>query len=68
MTPPHTVERAYELARSGECRGVDEIKKRLKAEQCSAVEAQLAGRAIQRELRALCLEATAAREVNRQNG
>jgi hypothetical protein len=57
MSQTPTVERAFELARSGECLSVGDIRKRLKAENCEAVEAQLAGRAIQRALAALCLAA-----------
>jgi hypothetical protein len=53
-SPPPTVARAYELARSGECRNVAEIKQRLKEERCDAVEAQLMGPTIHRALRALC--------------
>lgn len=54
MSAPSAVERAYELARSGEFAQLSEIKERLKAEGCRAVDAQLAGRAIQGHLRAIC--------------
>ena len=58
MTTQRTVERAYELAESGGFTSVGDLKKRLKAEGCIAVDAQLAGRMIQGQLRAICLEAT----------
>jgi len=51
---PSTVERAYQLAGSGRCRSVDEIRLRLKAERHDQVEAHLAGRAIRGDLRKLC--------------
>lgn len=54
-----TLERAYELARSGECAGVGEIKARLKAEHFSDIDGQLFGRVIGAALRRLCEEARA---------
>lgn len=54
MKNPSTIERAYELARSGECRSIDEIKQRLNAERHDQVEAHLAGQSIRRDLRKLC--------------
>jgi hypothetical protein len=58
---PTTVERAYELARSGEYGGVSEIKARLRAEGLRDVEGQLYGRSIGTDLRRLCTEAQASR-------
>jgi hypothetical protein len=52
-----TVERAFELARSGVCHSVDEIAGRLQREQFEAVEAHLSGPQIRRDLRQLCAEA-----------
>jgi hypothetical protein len=52
-----TIERAFELARSGEISDVAHLKRRLKAERCRAVEALLAPRNIKRYLEALCLAA-----------
>jgi hypothetical protein len=52
-----TVERAFELARSGSCHNVQEIALRLKREKHDSVEAHLAGQSIRRELRRLCQEA-----------
>ena len=58
----HTLERAFELARTGECISVDDIRKRLKAEQYSQVDAHLAGAAVRRQLLDLCKEARDGRE------
>lgn len=49
----NTVERAFELARSGECATTDEIRQRLRLEKCDQVEAHLAGRYIQYQLRSI---------------
>lgn len=54
-----TIERAFELARSGSCHNVQEIAHRLKRERHDSVEAHLAGQSIRRELRRLCQEARA---------
>ncbi|HEY6916921.1 MAG TPA: hypothetical protein VI381_04700 [Allosphingosinicella sp.] len=54
---PTTLERAFELARSGECAAVADIRARLKQERHDQVEAHLAGPSINRQLRALCEEA-----------
>jgi hypothetical protein len=51
-----TVERAFELARSGACHSVDEIVAQLHREQLEAVEAHLAGPQIRRDLRQICAE------------
>jgi hypothetical protein len=55
-----TIERAFELARSGSCRSVAEIVMRLKQERHDSVEAHLAGQSIRRDLRRLCAEAAKA--------
>ncbi len=52
--PPSTLERAFELARSGECASTAEIRLRLKRERCDSVDAHLQGPAINRQLRLLC--------------
>ena len=57
---PNTIERAYELARSGDCANVQEIRKRLKAEGFSGVMRHLDGHAIQQALIALCAAAKVA--------
>lgn len=59
MSQQGTLERAFALARSGECASVGEIRTRLKKERCDSVEAHLAGPAIGRQLRALCEAARA---------
>jgi hypothetical protein len=53
-TGPTILERAYELARSGECSTLQMIKRRLKAEGFIAIDAHLYGRTLQDELRRLC--------------
>jgi hypothetical protein len=53
MTKP-TLERAYFLARSGECSNVGRLKDRLKADGCRAVDSLLAARAVRDHLAAIC--------------
>jgi hypothetical protein len=57
--PPSTLERAFELARSGECANPAEIRVRLKKERHDQVDAHLQGPSITRQLRLLCDEARA---------
>ncbi|TAK36592.1 MAG: hypothetical protein EPO30_11410 [Lysobacteraceae bacterium] len=52
-----TIERAYQLARSGEAADVASLKKRLKADGCRAVDALLASRTLQGHLAAICAAA-----------
>jgi len=54
-----TIERAYELARSGQCAGVSDIKKKLQSEGFSDIAGQLFGPAINGDLRKLCVAAKA---------
>jgi LmbE family N-acetylglucosaminyl deacetylase len=54
------LERAFELARSGEYAGVSEVRRQLKAEGYS--DQQLEGRSLSRQLRELCEAAILARE------
>ena len=49
-----TLERAYFLARSGACPNVHNLKDRLKADGCRAVDALLAPRSIRDHLAAIC--------------
>ncbi|HEY8574418.1 hypothetical protein [Phenylobacterium sp.] len=56
MTRP-TIERAFELARSGEAADLPDLRRRLKAEDCRAVDALLAPRAISSHLIAICAAA-----------
>jgi hypothetical protein len=50
---PSTVERAFQLARSGGYRGVAEIVAELKRERHDSVDAHLAGPSIRKDLRRL---------------
>ena len=49
-----TLERAYFLARSGECCNVGRLKDRLKADGCRAVDSLLAARSVREHLAAIC--------------
>jgi hypothetical protein len=49
-----TIERAYALARQGAAPNVAELKRRLKADGCRAVDALLASRSISGHLEAIC--------------
>lgn len=53
---PTTLERAYELARSGSCRTVGDIKTRLQAEGYEGVKDRLYGASLTTALRKLCTE------------
>ena len=57
MTTQGAIERAFELAKSGQCRSVSEIIRRLPAEDRAAVEAHLSVHEARRELILLCSEA-----------
>jgi hypothetical protein len=52
---PTTLERAYELARSGQCRTVSEIKARLQQEGHERVQDRLYGGSLTSALRKLCV-------------
>jgi hypothetical protein len=54
-----TIERAFEVASSGECRTMDELKRRLRREQFEAVEFHLAGKSIKAQLSELMMRARA---------
>ena len=56
-----TVERAFELARGGSCRTIEEIARRLKQEQLDNVDAHLGGTSIRKELRQACAESRSMR-------
>jgi len=53
MGRPFALERAFELARSGECAKLEDIRERLKAEGYGVE--QLSGPALLRQLRELCV-------------
>ena len=59
--PPSTLERAFELARSGDYANASEIRSQLKRERHDQVEAHLQGPSISRQLRLLCEEACRSR-------
>jgi hypothetical protein len=54
MAKVSAIDRAFDLARSGQCRSVSEIIRRLPAEDRAAVEAHLAQPAARRELILIC--------------
>ena len=54
---PDTVERAYQLAKSGDCANVDDIKIRLRAEGYASVWQHLSAPTLTRTLRGLCAAA-----------
>jgi len=56
------VERAFELARSGRCRSISEIIRRLPVDDRAVVEAHLAQPAARRELILICSAAWLAAE------
>jgi hypothetical protein len=56
-----TVERAFELARTGSCRTIEEIAAQLKLENQEAVDAHLFGSSIRKDLRQACAEGRIAR-------
>lgn len=57
MTTKTTLERAFDLARSGGYSSLQDIRRQLKSEGFDQVEAHLAGPAIGKQLRRLCEEA-----------
>jgi hypothetical protein len=58
MTTP-TIERAFQIARSGQARDFPSLKRQLKEEGCRAVDALLAPRSLRGHLEAICLAAYA---------
>jgi hypothetical protein len=59
---PTTLERAFELARSGEYVGVSDLRQALIAEGYTDVTAQLTGPSLVSQLRRICVEARRERE------
>ena len=57
MTDTSVIERAFELAKSGLCRSVSEIIRRLPVQDRAVVEAHLARPAARRELILICSDA-----------
>ena len=58
-----TIERAFQLARSGAVRDFATLKQRLQAEGCRAVDALLAPRSIRGHLEAICAASFRQREI-----
>jgi len=52
-----TIERAYQVARSGQAADFASLKRRLQAEGCRAVDALLAQRSLRGHLEAICAAA-----------
>ena len=59
MPAVSTVERAFELARSGRCDGVEAIRKQLSVEGYLDARPQICGPSLIRELTTLCRDARA---------
>ena len=57
MTSLTTIERAFALARTGDCTNVAEIRQRLRSAGFDQVDAHPAGSSISRQLRDLCNDA-----------
>jgi hypothetical protein len=57
MSGSAAIERAFSLARSGQCRSVAEVIRRLPEEDRAAVEAHLAAPSARRELILICSDA-----------
>ena len=53
MSEKNLIERAFELASEGNCRSVDDIRRKLTAERFGNVEAHLGGTTIRKQLKAL---------------
>jgi hypothetical protein len=60
-----TVERAFQLARTGSYRTIEDIGRQLKQEQKEAVDAHLAGASIRRDLRQICADTRTLRSMPR---
>jgi hypothetical protein len=57
MTKGSAIDRAFDLAKSGQCRSVSEIIRRLPPDDCAAVERHLTQPNAKRELILLCSNA-----------
>lgn len=57
MSGPTTLERAFALARSGECLNVEDIRRRLRSEHHDSVDAHLSGPSVRKQLLELCNQA-----------
>jgi hypothetical protein len=61
MNNGSTVQTAFALARSGDCGGIDDIRRLLKRDGHDQVDAHLSSRSLSRQLRDLCIEAALVR-------
>ena len=61
-----TVERAYELAKSGSCADLNDIKRKLRSEGYGNVTPHLSASLLSRELRALCKAASGRKDAPAQ--
>lgn len=48
-----TVARAFEIARSGTCKNLQELRRQLKTEGCPAIDEHLSGQTIKKQLATL---------------
>jgi hypothetical protein len=67
MSSDSTVQSAFALARSGECAGVEDIRRLLKQQRHDQVDAHLSSPSLSRQLRQLCVEATSAKSAATPN-
>ena len=63
MATANIIERAYELAKSGNCATIVEIERTLSREQYLSVAAHMASPTLRRELTKMCRAAIAEREA-----
>lgn len=61
---PTTLERAFELARSGDHTGLETLRRQLVAEGYHDARAQVSGRSLRVQLMRICTEAAAGRPAN----
>ena len=60
MSDLSSLERAFALAKSGECSSIDDIRRKLKSERYESIDQHLAGPSIKRQLNQLCAAAKSA--------
>ena len=62
MSSGHAIERAFEIARTGTVRNIDDIRRALRSEGCDNIEAHLSSLALKKQLLALIAERKAGLE------
>lgn len=67
MHRPGVIERAFELARSGDCASIEEIRSQLKRESHASVDSHLGSPLLGRQLRKLCAEHRATEPLQTAN-